>query len=79
MKKFNVGQQYHNICWFTGASCIMEVFALQKNSVTFTVTRTEADGIHTCLEEYHIDHDSEGNESVLIYDYHGKENRIFAM
>lgn len=78
MKSFKVGQSYIYHCWFTGGEQRMTVVDRTKDAITFEVNAHELDGNHISKENYNVDIDEEGNESVLIYSYHERENRIYA-
>lgn len=78
MDKFKVGQHYDFTDWFTGGTSDREVKEIKNGKVTFKIERWELDGHHFTTETYDIDTDENGNESVLIYEYHGAEARIHA-
>lgn len=78
MDKFKVGQHYDFTDWFTGGTSDREVDKISDGKVTFKIERWELDGHHFTTETYDIDTDENGNESVLIYEYHGEEARIYA-
>ena len=78
MWKFSIGQEYTYSDWFTGGEQRIRVASREGKKITFDVISVEADGTHKSAEEYQIDIDGYGNESVLIYEYKGHENRIKA-
>jgi hypothetical protein len=78
MNIFKKGQNYANNCWFTGGMTLYTVTGRSENEVYFVTESHEADGTHTSEEKHLIDRDDAGNESVLIYEYKGHENRIVA-
>lgn len=78
MKSFKVGQIYTYHCWFTGGEHRMTIVDRTDDTITFKVSAYELDGNHATQENYKIDTDDDGNESILIYSYHGQENRIYA-
>lgn len=78
-KKFNIGEEYESVCWFTGGVGYYTVKAKDDESVTFSIGRHELDGDHQCEDEtYELKYDDDGNEYVVLYEYGGHENRIRA-
>lgn len=78
MKKFEIGQVYDTVDWFTGGTCVRKVKDRTDTSLIFEIQRHELDGDHKGVEEYDIYIDEDGNEYVLLYSYKGSENRITA-
>lgn len=78
MRIFKRGQEYTNTDWFTGGQMHYIVKSRSENKVVFTRNSHELDGDHEGTEEFTINTDANGNESVLIYEYHGHENRLHA-
>lgn len=78
MKKFEVGQKYNFICWFTGGNTLYTVEYRTQTKVSFKTVANEMDGVHEGIEEFEIDVDEFGNESILIYEYHGHKAQIYA-
>lgn len=78
MKKFDVGQNYTFVDWFTGGRSFYTVKEKTESTVTFDCIAHEADGTHKSVESYEIFTDNEGNENIFIYEYHGHEARIYA-
>lgn len=78
-KRFEVGQEYESVCWFTGGVGYYTVKAKDDKSVTFSIGRHELDGDHQCEDEtYKLNHDDNGNEYIVLYEYGGHENCIRA-
>lgn len=78
-KRFEVGQEYESVCWFTAGVGLYTVKAKDTDSVTFSIGRHELDGDHECEDEtYKLKHDDNGNEYIVLYEYGGHENCIRA-
>ncbi len=76
---FKAGQGYTFTDWFTGGGSFMTVKEVVNRKVTFDVNRSEADGSFKATEAYDILFDEEKNSQyVLIYEYKGKEARVYA-
>ena len=79
LKRFKIGQEYESVCWFSGGIGYYTVKAKDNDSVTFSIGRHELDGNHECKDEtYKLKYDDDGNEYITLYEYHGKENNIWA-
>ena len=78
-KRFEVGQEYEKVCWFTAGVGYYTVKARDDKSVTFTIGRHELDGDHDCEDEtYKLKLDENGNEYITLFEYGGHENNIRA-
>lgn len=79
MKRFEIGNKYNSICWFTGGISEYTVANRTDSTVTLKPFRIELDGNHDCESEtYDLHTDENGNEYIVLYSYHGHENRICA-
>ena len=78
MKKFEVGQKYTFVDWFSGGRSFYTVKERTESTISLDRVAYEADGIHESVEDFDISTDEEGNESIFIYEYHGHEARIYA-
>ena len=79
LKRFEVGQRYELVCWFTGGVGNYTVKAKDDEYITFSIGRHELDGDHECEDEkYQLKYDDDGNEYIVLYEYCGHENNIRA-
>ena len=78
MKIFRTGQTYSYTDWFTGGLQRLIVTGREERGVSFKTESHEADGDFSSAEVFDIEQDTDGNESVLIYEYKGHENRLIA-
>ena len=79
LKRFEVGQQYESVCWFTAGVGLYTGKVKDDESVTFSIGCHELDGDHQCEDEtYKLKYDDDGNEYVVLYEYGGYENKIRA-
>lgn len=76
--KFEIGQKYEWTDWFTGGQKNLTVSKRSANSVTFKYVVWEADGIWENEEEFEIITDDNGNEMILMCEYHGKKGYVYA-
>ncbi len=77
--KFQVGVTYKNTCWFTGGTSFHTVVERTENTLVISEAHDEIDGFHVCegTEVFEI-HEEDGREYIVLYSYHGHENRIYA-
>lgn len=76
--QFKVGNTYSVSDWFTGGTHRYKCISKSDNTVRFSVIQDEMDGVHSMGEkEFQIQVESE-TEYVLIYEYKGHENRLYA-
>lgn len=78
VKKFSPGQVYMVSDWFTGGMSKMTVSHVEDGKVTFKTVLHEVDGDFERDETYNLLSDKAGNESILLFTYHGHECRIWA-
>lgn len=76
---FEVGSKYTNTCWFSGGSSEYTVVSRTENTVTFSQLANELDGVHNTELTYDVNVDENGIEYILLYEYHGHENRIYSI
>lgn len=78
-KKFEEGQEYESVCWFTGGVGYYTVKKRTDKEITFTIGRHELDGDHKCEDEtFELKFDKHGNEYITLYEYGDHENNIRA-
>lgn len=78
IRHFTVGDTYISTCWFTGGTTRYTVTNRTDSEVTFCPVHHEIDGVHEGESEtFQLKMDGE-NEYVVIQEYHGEENRLYA-
>ena len=78
MKRFEIGQKYGWVCWFTGGLTTYTVVSRSEKSVTLDTIDVEIDGVHHRKETFNIEKGESGNERILIQQYHGEKGYIEA-
>lgn len=78
MDKFQVGNTYQAICWFTGAMFTYQCVKRTDTEITFSSISEEVDGIHDMGRATYPIHQDDGTEYVVIQTYQGEENRMYA-
>lgn len=78
MDKFQVGNTYQAICWFTGAMFTYQCVKRTDTEITFSSMSEEVDGIHNMGSATYPIHQDDGTEYVVIQTYQGEENRMYA-
>ena len=79
MKKFKVGQKYEWTDWFTGGSFFYTVEKIEGDKITLSYVNYEIDGTFTSNKNFTIITDGNGNERVLMCEYHGHKGYINAL
>lgn len=74
---FEIGKVYYMTDWFTGGVKRLTCVKRTESHAWFRVTSTELDGAYITNEDFEIKRTDSGREYVLIYEYHGKENRLY--
>lgn len=78
MKRFELGQTYEKVDWFTGGVHEYICTSRTDKTVKFSPVYHEIDGTHHVKQELHdILTDDEG-EYVVLYEYQGEKNCIRA-
>jgi hypothetical protein len=71
-------QTYRANDWFTGGTQVYKVTSVNERQVTFRIISSELDGESDRRETYDIRKDENGFNYVLLYEYKGYENRLYA-
>ena len=69
-KKFEVGRKYIYSDWFTGGRQVYTCTNRTDDTVTFSLTSYESDGIHINEKTYSISREND-NEKVVLFTYKG--------
>lgn len=78
MKKFIIGQRYEWTDWFTGGKYFYTVEKIEGDEITLSYIDHEVDGIFTSDQTFKILTDDDGNERILMCEYHGHKGYIKA-
>lgn len=76
---FQIGERYASIDWFTGGTTYLTVTGRAKDTLSLTEAHDEIDGFHVCgTESAYVIREEDGVEYIVLYSYHGNENRVYA-
>lgn len=76
--RFNPGDKYENVDWFTGGVHTYKCISRTENTVTLSAIYDEIDGLHVVPPETFDIRSDEDGEYILFYTYYGEENRMYA-
>lgn len=77
-KRFEVGQQYEWVDWFTGGVSEYTVIERTSGRLVFGEYRHEIDGDYKMTEAFKILTDENGDEYLKMCEYKGEEGRLYA-
>lgn len=77
-RKFEVGQQYEWVGWFTGGRSFYTVTERTPDRLVFSEYRFEIDGEYKLTESFKILTDENGDEYLKMCEYQGEEGRLYA-
>lgn len=76
--KFQQGKQYSTNDWFTGALHIYRCISRTETTVKLSAVFYEKDGDHEIQPKTFDILNDNGREYILLYEYKGMQNRIYA-